>query len=61
MSDTVKNNSLDNFETNRDQDLGKAIAEAANALSKNIQIGNPAADLKISANDKITSIHQENR
>ncbi len=33
MSTTVSNDCLDNFETNRDQDLGKAIAEAASALS----------------------------
>jgi hypothetical protein len=36
MSQTVRNDSLDNFETNRDQDLGKAIAEAASALSNNL-------------------------
>ena len=33
MSHTVSNKCLNNFETNRDQDLGKAIAEAASTLS----------------------------
>ncbi|CAN5632772.1 hypothetical protein BH10CYA1_BH10CYA1_45210 [soil metagenome] len=36
MSQTVRNDSLNNFATNRDQDLGKAIAEAASALSSKI-------------------------
>lgn len=33
MLHAVRNDSLDNFETNRDQDLGKAIADAAFALA----------------------------
>ncbi len=37
MAETVRNDSLGNFATNRDQVLGKAIAEAASALSNNIQ------------------------
>jgi hypothetical protein len=36
MSQTVRNDSLDNFETNKDQDLGRAIAEAASTLSNNL-------------------------
>jgi hypothetical protein len=37
MAETVRNDSLGNFATNRDQVLGKAIAEAASALSNNIK------------------------
>ncbi len=62
MSETVRNDSLNNFETNRDQDLGKAIAEAASALSNNIQKPGRASDTvggKNPRSDKANSTTQE--
>ncbi|MBS2004144.1 MAG: hypothetical protein JST44_21745 [Cyanobacteria bacterium SZAS LIN-5] len=55
MSDTVKNDSLNNFETNRDQDLGKAIADAANALSKAIRPENEATGSKTAGGENRSS------
>lgn len=39
MTQKIRNDSLDNFETNMDQDLGKAIAEAASALKNSTGTG----------------------
>jgi hypothetical protein len=64
MSETVRNDSLDNFATNRDQDLGKAIAEAASALSNNIQkLGTPTDTtvVKNLRSEKTNSTSQEKR
>ncbi len=47
MAETVRNDSLGNFATNRDQALGKAIAEAASALSNNIQKPGQSTDTAI--------------
>jgi hypothetical protein len=59
MSDTVRNDCLDNFETNRDQDLGKAIAEAATALSNKMQPTNPVV-IKNLRRDKSNTTAQPN-
>ncbi len=56
MSQTVRNDSLDNFETNRDQELGKAIAEAASAISTGF--GKPQFDLQV---DDLTDAEQMRR
>lgn len=59
MSDTVRNDCLDNFETNRDQDLGKAIAEAATALSNKMQPSRPVV-LKNLRRNTTTITSQQN-
>ncbi len=56
MSQIVRNDSLDNFETNRDQELGKAIAEAASAISTGI--GKPRNHLQM---DDLTDAEQSRR
>ncbi len=64
MAETVRNDSLGNFATNRDQVLGKAIAEAASALSNNIQKPCQSVDTetyKITMNKKTNKIVQEKR
>lgn len=58
MAETVRNDSLGNFATNRDQVLGKAIAEAASALSNNIQKPSQPVDTGI---DKIIRSHKTNK
>lgn len=59
MAETVRNDSLGNFATNRDQVLGKAIAEAASALSNNnIKIPDQLID---TAADKITRSSKANK
>lgn len=58
MAETVRNDSLGNFATNRDQVLGKAIAEAASALSNNIQKSDQLID---SAVNKITRNKKTNQ
>jgi len=64
MSETVRNDSLDNFATNRDQDLGKAIAEAASALSNNVIKPDTPTDTTVVKNlrsVKTNSTDQEKR
>ncbi|HEY9715307.1 MAG TPA: hypothetical protein V6C72_17680 [Chroococcales cyanobacterium] len=43
----ISNKCLDNFKTNKDPEVGKAIAEAASLLSKKIKPGVDLDDTKV--------------